>query len=158
MLWSNNSQDSAGARAMQVRACSGFRMGIFDVFHTLWDPYWALAGPTRVPYGTLPDPWGNWHNQDSQKSHTGVKYSRTGPIVPLTAPSRAVHRQCTISKSVRGARKLIMYALKLYEPRAGKQNRIAPHGYRTGPGVDVGFLFKTACVRGPGVWCDRGIS
>ena len=51
-----------------------------------------------------------------------------------------------------------MHALKLYGPRAGRQNS---YGAARAPWVDARFLFKTAReqpVRGPGVWCDWGIN
>ena len=84
-------------------------------------PVGAHAGPTRVPYDTLTNTQCNWHNQNLQKSHTGLACSRTGAVGLLTAPSRAVHGLFTISKPV-GARKLIMHALKLHGPRTGGQN------------------------------------
>ena len=77
-------------RAMPVRASYGPRMGIFNIFHILRDPYGARAWPARVPYGALTDTQGNWHNQNWQKSRTDVVFARTGPYGPRTGCSRAV--------------------------------------------------------------------
>ena len=82
-------------RAVPVRASCGPRTGIFNVFHILRDPYGARAGPARVPYGALTDTQGNWHNQNWQKSCTGIVFCRTGP-------ARAVYGLFKISKPVRG--------------------------------------------------------
>ena len=89
-------------RAVPVRASYGPRTGIFNVFHILLDPYGARAGPARVPYGALTDTQGNWHNQNWQKSRTGVVFCSTGPYGPRTGPARAVHGLFKISKPVRG--------------------------------------------------------
>ena len=67
-------------RAVPVRASSGPRTRIFNVFHILRDPYGARAGPARVPYGALTGTQGNWQNQNWQKSRTGVVFYRTGPV------------------------------------------------------------------------------
>ena len=81
-------------RAMPVRASYGPRAGISNVLHILWGQYGARAGPTRVPYDTFTYTYGNWHNQNLQKSHTGLACSHTGPIRtpygPRTGCSRAV--------------------------------------------------------------------
>ena len=89
-------------RAVPVRASYGPRTGIFNVFHILRDLYGARAGPARVPYGALTDTQGNWHNQNWQKSRTGVVFCRTGPYGPRTGPAQAVHGLFKISKPVRG--------------------------------------------------------
>ena len=81
-------------RVVPVRASYGPRTGIFNVFHILRAPYGARAGPARVPYGALTDTQGNWHDQNLQKSRTGVVFCRTGPVRtpygPHTGCSRAV--------------------------------------------------------------------
>ena len=125
-------------RAVSVRASYRSRTGIFNVFHILWDPYGARAGPARMPYGALMDTQGNWHNQNWQTSHTGVVFCRTGPV---RAP-HGLFTGCLKYLNPYGARKLIMHALKLYGPRTGRQNS---YGARVGPWVDVRFLFKTSC-------------
>ena len=78
------------------------RAGISNVLHILWGQYGARAGPTRVPYDTFTYTYGNWHNQNLQKSHTGLACSHTGPIRTPLAPARAVHGLLTTSKPVRG--------------------------------------------------------
>ena len=105
-------------RTMPVRASSGSRKGIFNVSHILRDPYRARAGPARVPYDNLADTYGNWYNQNWQKSRTGVVFGRAGPV-------RSPHGRftgCLRSQIPYGARKHIMHTLKLYGPRTGKQN------------------------------------
>ena len=113
MVWSNNSQDKwtpCGARAGVVRA----RTGISNVLHILRDPFGARAGPGRAPYDT----WRNWHNQNLQKSRTGVVCGLTGPV---RAP-HGLFTGCLWSLNPYGVRKLIMHALKLYGPRTGRQH------------------------------------
>ena len=113
-------------RAVPVRASYGPRTGIFNVFHILRDPYGARAGPARVPYGALTDTQGNWHNQNWQKSRTGVVFCRTGPV----RGPHGLFTGCLKSLNPYGARKLIMHALKLYGPRTGRQNS---YGAARGP-------------------------
>ena len=83
------------SRAMPVPASCGPRMGISNVFHILRDPYRAHAGPSRVPLSTLMDTYGNWQDQNLQKSRTAVECSHTGtvrtPCDPRTGCSRAVY-------------------------------------------------------------------
>ena len=105
-------------RAMPVRASCGPRTGIFKIFHILRDPYGARAWPARVPYGTLTDTQGNWHNHNWQKSRTGVVFGRTGPV---RAP-HGLFTGCSQFQNPYGARKLIMHALKFYGPRTGRHN------------------------------------
>ena len=69
-----------GPRAMPVQASYGPRTEISNVFHILRNPYRAPVGHTGVSYGTLTDTRGNRHNQNLQKSHTGVVYDRTGHL------------------------------------------------------------------------------
>ena len=109
-------------RAGPVRASYGPRTGIFHVFLS----YGARAGPSRVPYGSLTDTYGNSHKQNWQNARTGVVFGRT-------APARAPHGLfpgCSRTQNPYGARKLIMHALKLYGPRTGRQNS---YGAARGP-------------------------
>ena len=154
MFWSNNSQNPHGPRAVPIRASYGPRTWISNVLRTLRGPHGARAGPARVPYGALTGTLRNWHNHNLQKSRTGVVCGRTGPV----RASHGLFTGCLSSLNPYGARKLIMHALKLYGPRTGGQNS---YGAARDPWVDVRFLFKTAReqpVRGPGVWCDWGIT
>ena len=83
---------------------------------------------------------------------TGVVFGRTGPV---RAP-QGLFMGCLQSLNLYGARNLIMHALKLYGEAKFVRRRTGQ-----APWVDVRFLFKTAReqpVRGPGVWCDWGIT
>ena len=115
--------------------------------------YETCAGPSRVPHNTLADTSGNWHNQNWQKSHTGVVFGRTGPHRPITG--------CLRSQNPYGARKLIMHALKLYGPHKERQNSYGAARCTCGPREwTYDFVQNspgTACT-GPGVWCDRSIT
>ena len=107
-------------------ASYGPRAEIFNVFPILRDPYGARVGPARVPYGSLTDTYGNWHNQNWQNSRTGAVFGRTGPV---RAPQE-LFTGCLQSLNPYGTRKLIMHALKLYGPRTGRQNS---YGAARGP-------------------------
>ena len=89
-------------------------------------PYGARAWPAKVPYGALTGTQGNWHNQDWQKSRTGIGFCRTGPV----RSPHGLFTGCLKSLNPYGAHKLIMHALKLYGPRTGRQNS---YGAARGP-------------------------
>ena len=141
-----------GPSAMPVWASYGPRMGISNVFHILREPYGACAGTARVPYGTITDTWGNWHNQNLQKKRTGVICDRTGPVY-------APYMGCLWSLNPYGACKLMMHAFKLFGPCTGRQNSYgaapvtgctifvqnSPGTARTGPGsvMWLGHQFKS---------------
>ena len=149
MVWLNNSQESMSTGPM--RDPHGRRTALLRTRkkmdsivigkNPVWASYLALKGPVRTP---LRSPHGLF----------------TG---------------CLQSLKPYEARKLITHVLKLYGPRRGGGGgggggaKFVPR--RTGPvgapWVDVRFLFKTAPtepnsreqpLRGPGVWCDWGIS
>ena len=92
-------------------------------------PVRGPCGPTRVPYGALMDTQGNWHNQNWQKTLTGVVFCRTRPV----RFPHGMFTGCLKSLNPYGARKLIMHALKLYGPVREGKIRTAPHGARAGP-------------------------
>ena len=96
----------------------------------------------RAPYGPLADTQGNWHNQNLQKSCTGVVCGRTSPYRPFTIPTRAVRGLFTISNPVCGPK---AYHACIKIPRApyGRLNSCGAAGARTGTVGDVRFLFKT---------------
>ena len=119
VVWSNNSQDSMGTLC-------GARTGIVRAPHGNLQCFSYPAGPARVPYGSLTDTQGNWHNQNWPNSRTGVVFGRTGPV---RAP-QGLFTGCLQSLNPYGARKLIMHALKLYGPRTGRQNS---YGAARGP-------------------------
>ena len=120
------------------------------------DLQWCrTTGPAMVPYSSLADMYGNWHNQKWQNSSTGVVFGRRGP---LQAP-QGLFTGCLQYLNPYRACKLIMHALKLYGLCTGRQNSYSAARVRAS-WVDVRFLFKTAReqpIRGPGVWCDWGI-
>ena len=116
----------------------------------------ARAWPARVPYGALTDTQENWHNQNWQKSRTGVVFGRTGPARSPYGPPHGLFTGCLRYLNPYGAHKLIMHALKLYGPRTGGQN---PHGARAGPLNGRTIFVQNSpgtAVRALGVWCDWG--
>ena len=78
----------------------------------------AHAGPARVPYNTFRYIYGNWHNQNLQKSGTGLACGCTGPV---WAPHR-LFMGCLRSLNPYRACKRIMHALKLCGSCTGRQN------------------------------------
>ena len=113
-------------RAVPVRSLYGPPYGNLQCFSYPAGPVRGRVGPTRVPYGALTDTQGNWHNQNWQKSRTGVVFCRTGPVRFL----HGLFTGCLKSLNPYGARKLIMHALQLYGPRTGRQNS---YGVARGP-------------------------
>ena len=138
MVWSNDSQDSTWT---PYDACTGVvvaPLGNFQWFSYLLRPVRARAGPARLPHKTYTDMLGYWHNQNLQKSCTGVVCGRTESVRTLRSP-HGLLMVCLRPLNPYGARKLIMHAFKLYGPRTSKEN---PYG----------------AVQGPGVWCDWGLT
>ena len=151
-------------RAVPVWASYGPRTGIFNVFHIQRDPYGARAGPqgcrtaplrTRKASDTT-----RIGKNPAQASYFAVR-ARTGP---LRFP-HGLLTGCLKYLNPYGACKIIMHALTLYGPRTGRQIRTAPHGARVGP-VSGRTIFnqnslwtaREQPVRGPGVWCDWGLT
>ena len=123
--------------------------------------YGTRAGPARVPYGTRTDTWGNWQNQNLQKSRTGVVFGRTGPVRSPCGPVRAVHGLFKISKPVRGPLAYNACIKTLRAPYGEAKFVRRRTGPVRAPWVDVRFLFKTAReqpLRDPGMWCDWSIN
>ena len=118
MFWSNNTQDSTSPVRCPHERRTGPHNSLKCFSYPTRDFYRAHAGPARVPLGTLTDTKGNWHNQNLQKSRTGVVCGRTGPVWTLHGSRTG----CLRSLNPYGARRLIMHALKLYGPRTGRQN------------------------------------
>ena len=111
-------------RAVPVRASYGPRTGIFNVFHTLRDPYGTRKCAVRRPYG---------HARElTQPELAKIPHGRR--ILSYGAgPVRFPHglfTGCLKSLNPYGAHKLIMHALKLYGPRTGRQNS---YGAARGP-------------------------
>ena len=129
-------------RAVPVRASYGPRTGIFNVFHILRGPCVTRKGAVRCPCGharELPQP-------ELAKIPHG---HRIWPYGAGTGPLRHRHglfTGCLRSLNPYGARKLIMHALKLYVSGRTIFVQNSPGTARQQP------------VRGPGVWCDWGIS
>ena len=123
------------------------------------------TGPVRGPCGTrkgaVRQPYGHVRELTQPELAKLPHGRRIWPYGARTGPLRApqgLFTGCLQSLNPYVARKLIKYALKLYGPRTGRKNL---YGAARGPWVDVWFLFKTAReqpVRGPGVWCDWGIT
>ena len=115
-----------------MRCPFGHRMGIFNVFHIIRDPYGARVGISiRTRKGIDTTKIG--------KNPTRVSYlAAWGPDAPYSP-----HAGCLRSLNPYGTPKLMMYALKLYGFRTGRQNS---YGLTRGLWVDVWLLFKT----GPG--------
>ena len=150
MVGSNNSQDSTGS---PCRA----RTGIVRAPHGNLQYFPYLPGSIRGPYGTRKGAPCGQVRELTQPELAKIPHGRRiWPYGARTGPARAVHGLITISKPVRGP----------HSYNACIKTLRAPYGEakfvrrRTGP-VDIRFLFKTAHeqpVRGPGVWCDWGIS
>ena len=130
MVWLNNSQDST------LTLCDAPHV-IFNVFHILQHPRGARmgvrAGPARVPYGTLTDVCGNWHNQNWQKSRTGVVFVSTRPVHGLIAIYKHVRGPQAYNACIKNLR-------SLYDEAKFVRGSTGPT--RT-PWVAVRFLFKT---------------
>ena len=158
MVWSTNSQDSIGSPC-------GARTGIVRAPHGNHQCFSYPTGPVRGPCGTrkgaIRQSCGDARELTQPELAKLPHGRRIWPYGPRTGPLRApqgLFMGCLQYLNPYGARKLIMHALKLYGPRTGRQNL---YGAARAPWVDVRFLFKTAReqpVRGPGVWCDWGIS
>ena len=106
--------------------------------------YWPCFSrniPLWAPQGTLKDMYGNWHNQNLQKSRTGVICGRTGSLLS----PHGLFTCCLLPLNLYGACKLMMHVLKLNGQNSYDAVRAS--------WVDVRFLFKTAReqpVWGPG--------
>ena len=164
MVWLNNSQDSTGIPCGRSAGAVRAQHGNLQCFSYPTGPVRARARPARVPYGALTDTWENWHNQNWQKSGTGVVFDRTGPVRAPYGPRWDVHGLFTISKPVRGPW-AYNACIKLYGPVRGGNIRTKPHGARAGPVSGRTILVQNRPgtgreqpIRGPGVWCDWGIS
>ena len=126
MVWSNNSQDSMGIPCGARTGSYGLRTEIFNVFHILRDPCGTRKGAVRQPYGHV--------RELTQPELAELPHGRRiWPYGAHTAPLRApqgLFTGCLQYLNPYGARKLIMHALKLYGPRAGRQNS---YGAARGP-------------------------
>ena len=130
-------------------------------------PTGRIRGPCVTRKGA------NWHVRElTQPELAKIPHGRRiWPHGARTVPLRSSHELftgCLRSVNPYGARKLIKHAFKLYGPRTGGNIRTAPHGARAGPvsGRTV-FVLKSPKssgtareqpARGPGVWCDWGIT
>ena len=133
-----------GPRAMPVRVSYGSRTGISNVLHFLSDSYGARVGLATMPHATLMDTYGNWHNQNLQKSRTVVVCGRTARACPLRSLD-GLFTSCLRSLNPYGAHKLITHASVPFHSRAPyglfpgcsravlNKNRTSTHGARTGP-------------------------
>ena len=115
MVWSNNSQDSTWSRAMPMRALYGPCTGISNVFFITYGNH---TGPLLDPQGGRTVPLWTRKGIDTtiiRKNPARASYvAARGPCGPRTGCLRYLHPY--------GTRKLIMHALKLYEPRTGSHN------------------------------------
>ena len=131
MFWLNNSPDTTGTPCYVLT-------GIVRDPHGNIQCFSYHMGPVRVPCVT--------HDTSRMgKIPAPASYlAARGPYGPLTVHARAVHGLFTISKPVRD-RKLIMHALKLYEPRMGRQ-----HSYGAGTSEWTYGLCSKQPVHSPG--------
>ena len=130
-----------GPHAMPVRASYRPRTGISNGFFRF---YGARTRPVRDPQECRMEPL-------RKKSHTGVVFGRMGLYGSRTDCSRFLNRTRPVS----------LY-IKILRAPFGETKFV---WRSTGPvralWVHIRFLFKTdreQPVRGPGVWCDWGIS
>ena len=150
MVWLNDRRTPRVHRAMPVRASYGPCKGIFNVFHILRDPCGTRKGTVRHPYGHV--------RELMQPELTKIPHRRR--IWP-----HGLFSGCLGYQNPYGARKLIMHALKLYGPHTGRQNSYGATRGPCGPREwTYDFSSKQSgnspgtAVRGPGVWCDWGIT
>ena len=123
-----------------VRCPYGRRTGPAWESSMFFVSYGTRAEPTRVPCGTLTiDTSRNCKNTGSFMWPHG---SRTGP---LHSP-HGLFTGCLRSLNSYGARKLIMYALKLYGPRTWGQNSYCAARGPCGPCVSTYYF----CLKQPG--------
>ena len=149
MVWLNNSHDSTGtpcgARAGIVRSPYGNLQYFSYPTGPVRGPCGTLKGAARRPYGHA----GTWHNQNWQKSRTGVVFCRTGPV----RFPHGLFTGCLKSLNPYGARKLIMHALKLYGPRTGRQNSYGAARGPCGPREWTYDFCSKQPVNSPGTAC-----
>ena len=142
-----------------MRGPCGHRTGPARKSSMFFISYGTRKGPVRDPQGCRTAALGTRKGIDTRIGKTPARASYLavrGPYGPLQAP-QGLFTGCLQYLNPYGARKLIMYALKLY----GDAKIIRHHtGPVRAPLVDVRFLFITAReqhVRGPGERCDWGI-
>ena len=154
MVWLNNSHDSTGTPC-------GARGGIVRAPYGNLQCFSYPTGPVRGPCGTrkgaVRRPYGH-ARELTQPELAKIPHGRR--ILPYGAVRgpHGLFTGCLKSLNPYGAHKLIMHALKLYGPRTGRQNS---YGAARGRTIFVQNSLWTAReqpVRGPGVWCDWGIS
>ena len=108
------------------RAPHGYRMGPARESSMFFTSHGTRTGPVRDPQGCRTAPLRARKGIDTttiDKNPTWASYLAVrGPYGPRTS--------CSHSQNPYGARKLIMYALKLYGPRTGRQNS---YGAARGP-------------------------
>ena len=115
MVWLNNSQDSLG------NPCDA-RTGIVRVLHGNLQcfsfPMGSVRGPCVTRKGAIRRPYG----------HVSELTQPELAKIPLERRiwSYGPHTGCLCFLNPYGARKLIMHALKLYRPRAGRLNSYGP--------------------------------
>ena len=111
MVWSNDSQDFTGTRAMPVRTSFGPRKGIFNVFIS----YGTRMVPVRDPQGRRTTPL--------RTRKELIQPELTKSYLAVRGPLRTPHglfTGCLGYQNPYGARKLILHVLKLYGPRTGR--------------------------------------
>ena len=123
----------------------------------VWDPQGCRAATLRTRKGNDTTRIGK---TPARASYLAVR-ARTDP---LRAPQGLFTGSLQYLNPY-GARKLIIHALKLYGPRTGRQNSYGAARGRSGPvsgrTIFVQISLGTAREqpeRGPGVWCDWGIT
>ena len=133
MVWSNNSQDSTGT------PCDG-RTGVVRAPHGYLQCFSYPTGSTRVPCRTrksaVRHPYRHIRELTQPELAKILHGRRIWPYEARKSSLRSPHRLfmgCLRYLNPKGARKLIMHALKLYRPVRGGKIRMALHGARVGP-------------------------
>ena len=123
--------------------------------------YGTRTGPVRDPQGCRTAALRIRKGIDTTRI---VKTPARASYLAVRAP-QGLFTGCLQYLNPYGVRKLIIHALKLYGPVRGGKIRTAPHGARAGP-VSGRTIFvqispgtaREQPARGPGVWCDWGIT
>ena len=144
-----------------MRGPCGHRMGPARKSSMFFISYGTRTGPCRTRKGAVRQPYRHVRELTQPELAKLPHGRRIWPYGALTGPTGAVHGLFTICKHVRGP---LAYSACIKTLRApyGEAKFVLRHtGPMRVPWMDVRFLFKTAReqpVRGPGVWCDWGIS